>query len=151
MWKPHTQIFLVATADLKNPALAQYLLTISFHNYGRPLMSGYYIRQRDPRKTNLFLKYIIIKLISIKTTAWKHPGAEHSAIKSNMKIYVCSEDCQEQHHTLVFYFYQYCYYFYTSSQKNSKLFSAFRQICHYVTEHYRSTPCSFWEQSSLCA
>lgn len=44
MWKPHTQIFLVATADLKNPALAQYLLTISFHNYGRPLMSGYYIR-----------------------------------------------------------------------------------------------------------
>lgn len=44
MCKPHTQIFLVAAADLKNPALEQYLLTISLHNYGRPLMSGYYIR-----------------------------------------------------------------------------------------------------------
>lgn len=44
MCKPHTHIFLVATADLKNPALAQHPLTISLHNYGRPLMSGYYIR-----------------------------------------------------------------------------------------------------------
>ena len=66
--------------------------------------------QIDPRDINQLLKYVIIKLLSIKATAWKHSKAHHFTImKSNKKKCSWYSKKNQKHHQIIaFYFKLYC-------------------------------------------
>lgn len=79
-----TYIFLLVTVDQK------ILLWNGIHQLSLLQLSKTFdkwvLYQIDPRDINQLLKYVIIKLHSIKATAWKHSKARHFTImKSNKK------------------------------------------------------------------